>query len=184
VTHTLPALHAPPLAGSAAERTLAHGVAEARRRQKKIARIEPALAQRAAAVADAIEHGAARLAPRPASLIHGDFHIGQVGVHEGRIVLFDFDEFTLGDPMEDLAECAAKLETASPLLAHSLIDGYAHHAPQRFDHQRLQWHLTVQHLQDASRAFAFQRPGWAAELESRLACAEAHAAILAGGASA
>ena len=43
---------------------------------------------------------------RCAGLIHGDFHAGQVGVQVDaaqRIVFHDFDEFALGDPMEDLA---------------------------------------------------------------------------------
>ena len=182
VARALALLHAAPLAPSsgAAPRSAAHWVAEARRRQKKISRVDPAMAARAACVADAIAAYAKRQQTRPLSLIHGDFHPEQVWVHQGRIVLFDFDEFTLGDPMEDLAQFVLKLEQAgiAAELCSVLIEQYAACAPGRFDRRGLDWHLTVQSLLQASRAFVFQKPGWAGELERRLARSEVRAATL------
>ena len=188
VAQALALLHAAPLslalalapsAGGAA-RSVAHWLAEVRRRQQKIGRFNAALAARATRVADVIEAHAVHQAARPLSLIHGDFHPEQVWVHDGRIVLFDFDEFTLGDPMEDLAEFVLKLEHAgvSPALAAAFVEQYAAAAPQRFDHRSLAWHGVVQSLLQASRAFIYQQPGWAATLERRLATSEARAAAL------
>jgi hypothetical protein len=182
VARALARLHAAPLVPSvnATRRSAAHWVAEARRRQTKIGRADPALAARVAVVADTIGARVDHPARRPSSLIHGDFHPDQVWVHEGRIVLFDFDEFTLGDPMEDLATFVLKLEQAgaAPELGSALLDAYAACAPHRFDRRSLNWHLTVQSLVQASRAFVFQPPGWAIEVDRRLARCEAHAAAL------
>jgi len=182
VARALALLHAAPLAptAGATSRSAAHWVAEARRRQKKIGRADPALAARVARVADAIGAHATHQTTRPLSLIHGDFHPGQIWVQEGRVVLFDFDEFTLGDPMEDLAAFVLRLEQAgtSPELSLALVKQYAACAPSRYDRRSLDWHLTVQSLLQTSRAFVFQQPGWADELDRRLACSEARAATL------
>lgn len=41
-----------------------------------------------------------------ATLIHGDFHLGQLGRADGRWVLIDIDDLALGDPAWDLARPA------------------------------------------------------------------------------
>lgn len=43
---------------------------------------------------------------RPRSLVHGDFHLGQVGRRDGRWQLIDVDDLGLGDPAWDLARPA------------------------------------------------------------------------------
>jgi Phosphotransferase enzyme family len=181
VTQALSALHTAPLAWNR-ERPLAHWRAEARRRQTKIARAEPALAARAAALVDALDTLATRWPDVPQSLIHGDFHPDQVWLHQGRVVLFDFDEFTLGDPLEDIAEFAIKLGDGD--LRRAFIDAAAATAGAAFDADRLRWHLAVQSLLQASRAFIFQREGWRDELALWLARAEREAAALTAGATA
>ena len=182
VAQALALLHAAPLeaSASATPRSVAHWLAETQRRQNKIQRIDPTLGVRAARIAEAIEAHAAHPATRALSLIHGDCHPDQFWVHEGRIVLFDFDEFTLGDPMEDIAAFVLKLEQADAPqeLATSLVEQYALAAPARFDACSLAWHLTIQGLLQVSRAFIYQQPGWMAELERRLAACEARAAAL------
>jgi Phosphotransferase enzyme family len=156
----------------------AHWLREVRRRAQKISRAVPALGGRVAALADAIERAAFAL-PLPVSgLIHGDFHAGQVGVQRDdaqRIVFHDFDEFALGDPMEDLAAFVTRLplDRAPAEVGALVIAAYAQEAPERFGRRRLQWHLAVQMLLQASRAFVFQIDGWRDELERRLARAEA-----------
>ena len=184
VARALARLHRAPLvpAATATLHSAAYGVAEARRRQTKIGRIHASLAARAKRVADAIEARAARQAERALGLIHGDFHPDQIWIHEGRVVLFDFDEFTYGDPMEDLATFVLKLQQAGVAreLGQLLVDHYAACAPARFDPASLDWHLALQGLKQVSRAFIFQQPGWAGELERRLADCERRAAALAG----
>jgi Ser/Thr protein kinase RdoA (MazF antagonist) len=147
-----------------------HWLAEVRRRRNKISRALPELTALADATADAIVHAAAHLSAHAPTLIHGDFHPDQVWFDGARIVLFDFDEFALGDPMEDLAEFIVKLPagSGSTRLAALWLSAYAQIAPQRFCRQRLAWHMAVQQLLQASRAFIFQIDGWRSEAQRRL----------------
>ncbi len=156
------------------QRPLTHWLAEVRRRQTKIARAAPALAARALAVSQALELASERLPASVPSLIHGDFHPEQIWIDDGRVVLFDFDEFCLGHPMEDLAGFIVKLEQ-TPLpaascdaLTQALLDGYARGAPERLCPATLAWQRAVQALLQVSRAFIFQRPDWQQLVELRL----------------
>jgi Ser/Thr protein kinase RdoA (MazF antagonist) len=147
-----------------------HWLTEVRRRRKKISRVLPELTALADATANAIVHAAARLPAHEPTLIHGDFHPDQVWFDSTRIVLFDFDEFALGDPMEDLAEFIVKLPagSGSNRLVTLWLGAYAQIAPQRFCRQRLAWHMAVQQLLQASRAFIFQIDDWRGEARRRL----------------
>jgi hypothetical protein len=53
-----------------------------------------------------------------------------------------------------------------------MLAAYSRHAPTRFDGRRLHWHLAVQQLLQAGRAFVFQVPDWHSQIESRLSRAE------------
>ncbi|WP_460890857.1 aminoglycoside phosphotransferase/kinase family protein, partial [Ramlibacter alkalitolerans] len=176
LAHAIATVHAAPhhLAGPATQDT-AHWLLEAARRRQKIARALPPLAGRADATLAAIDQSAASLPPYAPVTIHGDFHVDQAWFDGERIVLFDFDEFALGDPMQDLAAFLVRLpgeELLQPL-ANPWVAAYAQIAPQHFCGVRLAWHLAVQQLLRASRAFIFQLPGWQEELERRLAGAQA-----------
>ncbi|GAB3763329.1 hypothetical protein GCM10028796_16620 [Ramlibacter monticola] len=153
----------------------AHWLVEAHRRRQKIVRALPALARRADGTVAAIEQAASQLPAHAPVTLHGDFHVDQAWFDGGRIVLFDFDEFVLGDPMQDLAAFLVRLpeEADAQSLGTPWIRAYAQHAPRLFCPIRLAWHLAVQQLLRASRAFVFQVPDWRAEVERRLAYAEA-----------
>ncbi len=155
-------------------RDTTHWLAELPRRAVKIGRALPELQPRATALVRRLQQAAAALPPGPQTLIHGDFHPGQVWQHEGRPVFFDFDEFTLGHPMEDLASFSVKLEQAGEIeAAAAFIDAYRRAAPGYFEPQALLWHRAVQALLQAARAFVFQVPGWPREVARRLQRAEA-----------
>lgn len=182
VAAALARLHAAPLAHTvtAPARTATHWLAEVRRRSHKLERIDAGLAARARAVAAGIEAQAAHALRRPATLIHGDCHPDQVWVQGPRVLLFDFDEFTLGDPMEDLAEFVLKLEQAGvgPALVEGFVAACARADAAHFDRPSLDWHLAIQALLQASRAFIYQQVGWADTVERRLAACEARVAVL------
>lgn len=127
-----------------------------------------------ARLAEAIAQTAVRMPRAPLTLIHGDFHAGQAWLDGARVVLFDFDEFTLGDPMEDLAAFVIRLEslTADASFAAQFLAAYRAIAPQCYCPLRLQWHRVVQQVLQTSRAFVFQVPGWPLEMQRRLALAE------------
>ncbi len=171
LAHAIATVHIAPtsLAGPT-PRDRDHWLAEVRRRRNKISRVLPELTELANATANAIVHAAAHLPPHAPALIHGDFHPDQVWFDGQRIVLFDFDEFALGDPMEDLAEFIVKLPpgSSSAQLVAWWLGAYAQVAPQHFCHQRLRWHMAVQQLLQASRAFIFQLDDWRGQVQRRL----------------
>jgi hypothetical protein len=166
------------------ERSIAHWLTEAARRAKKIGRAAPALAARAQALLHVLHDHTTSIDHLPLTLVHGDFHPDQVWVHEGRPLLFDFDEFTHGQPMEDLAAFITRLRqqpwpsAQCAAAEQALCCGYRETAPEHWALGALHWHLTLQALLQASRAFVFQVPGWAAAMDSRLAVAEACARVM------
>jgi thiamine kinase-like enzyme len=177
VGRALARLHAAELP-TLSQRPLDHWLTEIGRRRKKIARTAPELADRVQAVHDQLLRAAERLPAHAGSLIHGDFHADQIWIDGGRVVLFDFDEFSLGHPMEDLAEFCVKLEQLLPSaeraerLRAALLDGYRSAAPTRWCATALAWHAAVQSLVQASRAFVLQLPDWQREMATRLARTE------------
>lgn len=142
-------------------RGLDHWLAELPRRVNKVTRAAPELAPVVNAVVEPLLAAGHVLPPFEATLIHGDCHPDQFLVAGERIVMFDFDEFSVGDPMEDLASFLVKL--APPVRARwgpVLEQAYARHSPQTHDTRRLRWHEAVQQLLQACRAFTFQVPHW------------------------
>lgn len=60
---------------------------------------------------------------RPQCFQHGDYHIGNMMIENGRLVIIDFDRFDYGDPWEEfnrIVWCAQ----SSPLFASGIVDGY------------------------------------------------------------
>ena len=63
------------------------------------------------------------LAGRPQCFQHGDYHIGNMMLEQGKLVIIDFDRFDFGDPWEEfnrIVWCAQ----ASPVFASGMVDGY------------------------------------------------------------
>jgi hypothetical protein len=94
------------------------------------ARLARALGRLDGPNADVIRRAAAALtAPlswRPVTLVHGDFHLGQLGRQAGTLLLIDVDDLGVGDPAADLARPAGFW--AAGLLPdaawHAFLDGY------------------------------------------------------------
>lgn len=70
-----------------------------------------------------IEENRHLLANRPQTFQHGDYHIGNMMIENGKIVIIDFDRYDFGDPWEEfnrIVWCAQ----ASPLFASGIVNGY------------------------------------------------------------
>ena len=63
------------------------------------------------------------LKDRPQCYQHGDYHIGNMMIEHGKIVIIDFDRYDFGDPWEEfnrIVWCAQ----AAPAFASGNVDGY------------------------------------------------------------
>lgn len=69
---------------------------------------------------------------RPQSFQHGDYHIGNMMLKNGEVVIIDFDRFDFGDPWEEFNRIVWCAQSA-PHFATGIVDGYfGNHPPIKF----------------------------------------------------
>lgn len=95
------------------------------------------------------------LAPSQERAIHRDFHIQQLLVHDNRLYIFDFDDVSMGDPMQDLAFFIVDLhhrkldEEMVTRWVSIFCQAYEAATGELLHFDRLTWHLQVQYLAKA-----------------------------------
>ncbi len=101
----------------------------------------------------------------PMVVIHGDFHIEQLlWLDDERIALFDFDELALACPLVDVANFCADLYThqLGEIFIEKLIGQFFYYyqkkSPLRLNVSQFIWHLQIQLLTRAYRAYIQQKP--------------------------
>ena len=70
-----------------------------------------------------IENNRGLLENRPQCFQHGDYHIGNMMVQNGSLIIIDFDRYDFGDPWEEFNRIVWSAQT-SPCFAAGQIDGY------------------------------------------------------------
>jgi aminoglycoside phosphotransferase (APT) family kinase protein len=140
----------------------------------------PELRGRLEALTAWFEHRAGTLPPVADRLVHGDFLLKQLVLSDGRLGVFDSDDFMLGDCVEDLGNCVADMHywdldpgTVRAMIA-DFLDAYRGHAAWDVPDDRLRWHCSVQLLRYAwywHRRRQFE-PSFREELGALLARAE------------
>ncbi len=60
---------------------------------------------------------------RPQCYQHGDFHIGNMMIENGKIVMIDFDRYDFGDPWEEFNRIVWSAQS-SPWFATGIVNGY------------------------------------------------------------
>lgn len=138
---------------------MAELVAELQSKMQKVGRALPTLAPTLQALVAQLAQEAAALPPGSEGVIHGDFHIRQLLADQGTVIFLDFDEFALGDPLQDVANFMVDLYFEGlPLslvqtLAHTFVQAYAAAAEWPVTTERLLWHVRYQFLLRAYRAY-------------------------------
>ena len=74
-------------------------------------------------IIDYIEANRRLLKNRPQSYQHGDYHIGNMMIEKGKIVIIDFDRYDFGDPWEEFNRIVWCAQSA-PLFASGIVNGY------------------------------------------------------------
>lgn len=72
---------------------------------------------------DYIDSNRQLLEDRPQCFQHGDYHVGNMMIEDGRLVIIDFDRFDYGDPWEEFNRIVWSAQ-ASPAFASGLVEGY------------------------------------------------------------
>jgi ATP-binding cassette subfamily B protein len=104
---------------------------------------------------------------------HGGFGVDELIVHDGSLVVLDFDHACLAQPARDVASYASRLVCGGPAdLAQAaaaldgLVDGY------RGRPRALGWYMATSILQRASVPFQRHLPEWFARTQTMLSDAE------------
>lgn len=63
---------------------------------------------------------------RPITPQHGDYHIGNMMIENGKVIIIDFDRFDYGDPWEEFNRIVWSAQT-SPYFASGIVDAYFSH---------------------------------------------------------
>ena len=101
----------------------------------------------------------------PTTLIHGDFHMGQVHVDETHTWLIDFDAVAVADPAADLGNIVVFLKGKERKVPNALylvdafLDEYFKEMPSEI-HQRIALFESVTWLRRACKRLRFQKDGW------------------------
>ena len=147
-------------------RTMSHKdrLAEARKRLAKIYQSFPERQDSLKSFLAELEERTTEFSSSPETVIHGDFHIEQLLLSDGKLVLFDFDDLALGDPLQDVADFMAQLhfyEYEASFANHMSMDfwhAYADHVAWDVSPERLDWHMRIQFIRKACREFLQQQP--------------------------
>lgn len=70
------------------------------------------------------------LSDRPRALLHGDFHIGNMIVRQGKLTVVDFNRYGFGDPYEEFDRMTMNIHYSSAF-SKGLLHGYFQGSPPR-----------------------------------------------------
>lgn len=101
-----------------------------------------------------IENSHQILENRPQTFQHGDYHIGNMMIQNGELIIIDFDRFDFGDPWEEfnrIVWCAQ----ATPYFATGMVDGYFNKKPPMPFWQLLAYYISSNTLSSIYWAIPF-----------------------------
>ena len=178
IARYLAGLHAVKLDGLPTIRNEEH-LPEIRKKAEKLKQALPASAARIDRLFESLAQRQDQIPDCEPCLIHGDFHVGQLLLLEnGRIALFDYDELAVAHPFTDAANFCADLynhgfgEYRTRLIIDHFINAYLSFSSADLNLAAFTWHLQLQLLTRAYRAFNQQKPDLAKTVDILLTAAE------------
>ena len=144
------------------------------KKSRKLAQMFPELADDLGAIIARARAELPQLPPAQKAVIHGDVHFGQFLITaDGALALFDFDEWTGGDPTQDLADLIVdphvsqferdKTEINRVLpaaISRALLDSYRTHSAWTITDATIIWHARNQLINKAYRAALTLESRW------------------------
>lgn len=144
------------------------------KRAYKLGQVFPKLARVLDSLIKQAQSELAVLPPVHETVIHGDMHFDQFRLaDDGRLALFDFDEWSRGDPAQDLADLivdahvrhleSRRIEGHGSVLGEmidTLLHSYRRWACWTLADAAIRWHVRLQLITKAYRTCVQQEPGW------------------------
>ncbi len=112
------------------------------------------------------------------TIIHADFSVQQLLVCGDKIACFDFDEFAMGDPTQDVANFIVDCHFRSfapdfvPLIISTFVHAYEHKAGFSIPMNGLNWYVQVLFVTKVYRFYLQQRPRLEDEIKAILTQAQ------------
>jgi len=138
---------------------------ESRKKSLKLGEALPLLTTPLQALLRRLETDAPSVTSSDHTLIHGDCQFGNLLAQDGRVVFLDFDDCVQGDPTRDVANFIVYLHfyDFSPIfrdaMSSTFLTSYRRLVDWKMSAERLVWHLRVQFLNKAYRAYFQQAAG-------------------------
>ena len=140
-------------------------LAEIKKKATKLCLAYPNNADRLQRTIQQLSEQFATLPVVPDGLLHADFHIQQLlQCEDGSLALFDFDELATGNPLVDVANFAADLYRHqlgvefTNNLTRAFFTDYQHFSQVSLNVSHFVWHLQIQLITRAYRAYLQQKP--------------------------
>jgi len=162
-------LHRAPLVVTGSFRVADHLAIRCAGLHEALAEAFPQLGERVRWIVEQARERETRSTPAM-TLVHGDFHFGQVHVEDGEVWILDLDPVHLGDPAYDIAMVFVMLKRLEQTIGdaayvRSLRDAffecYFADLPGLRPAARVPLHMALIHLKRACKRFRWQdEPGW------------------------
>ncbi len=172
----LATLHKSRLASSRAV-TIEDHLVESRKKSAKLEQAIPMVTAPLQALLRRLETDAPSITSADHTLIHGDCQFGNLLAQDDRVVFLDFDDCVQGDPTRDVANFIVYLHfydfspTLRDAMSATFLASYRRLVEWEVSAERLAWHLRVQFLNKAYRAYFQQATGTEQEVLRILALA-------------
>jgi thiamine kinase-like enzyme len=151
--------------------------------QKKVMKLQLAfgdLSPRFVALINQLKREKPNLPSIANRLSHGDFHLQQLLLmQDNQVALFDFDELVLANPLMDIANFCADIVTLelgaelTEKIMSQFFDTYKKLSNDALNQNHFYWHLHIQLLTRAYRAYIQQKPELKKQVMRYLTTAEA-----------
>lgn len=145
--------------------TIDDHLVESRKKTLKLGQAIPTLTTELDALLQRLETDAPSITSADHTLIHGDCQLGNLLAQDDRVAFLDFDDCVQGDPARDVATFIVYLyfydfsPTLRDAMRETFLASYRRVVEWEVSAERLAWHLRVQFVNKAYRAYFQQTAG-------------------------
>ncbi len=158
--------------------TITEQIVEVQKKIAKLIRAFPQLSDRLKSIEHSLRKDAAQLQVTPDTIIHADFSVQQLLVCGDKIACFDFDEFAMGNPAQDIAnfivDCYFRPFDADlvPMIISTFVHAYEEKTGLEISIDHLNWYIQMLFITKAYRFYLQQRPQLEKEIKAIICLAQ------------